>query len=144
MVRNNDVYVDLETSYLHLRTNSTAGSDEKTLILYSNEEGRMAGGIGIWFTSTIQYSLLGCGNYTNLTGLPAEVDRDWVIEKRGYRTIVYCNSEQVVDKTVSSVTCDDPDYSDNWNTFWGRDVTKIAFLSEYDTASDSFYIGKFE
>ena len=43
---------NLETSYLHLRTNRATGSGDKTAVWYYNdEEGLYAGGIFIWFTS---------------------------------------------------------------------------------------------
>ena len=143
VVRDKYIPADLETSYLHLRTNSTAGSGDETLIWYDDKEWRIAGGIDIWFTSPVKYKLLYCKqNYTTFpTSLPAEQDKHWVIEKRGNRTVIYCNGKQVLDITASSETCDNPKYADTWDTYWGREVSSIKFHSQYDTASDYYFIG---
>ena len=144
VVRDKYIPADLETSYLHLRTTSTAGSGDKTLIWYYDEEGRRAGGIVIsWFTSPVKYGLLNCQQYytTFPTSLPAEQDKHWVIEKRGYSTVIYCNGKQVLDITSSSETCYDPDNTETWDTIWGQEVSSIEFSSEYDSATDFFYIG---
>ena len=143
VVREKSIPADLETSYLHLRTTSTAGSGDKTVIWYYNEEERIAGGIGIWFTSSVKFILGYCQQYhtTFPTSLPAEQDKHWVIEKRGYRTVIYCNGRQVLDITASSETCDDPDNTDTWATDWGREVSNIKFPSKYDTASNYYFIG---
>ena len=145
MARDKYIPADLETSYLHLRTNSTAGSGEETEIWYYNEEGRSAGYIVIWFTSPVMYILPYCQHYftTFPTTLPSQQDKHWVIEKRGYRTVIYCHGKQVLDITASSETCDDPDLSDTWDTYWGREVSSIEFSSEYDSATDFFHIGEY-
>ena len=140
-----DMYIpaDLETSSLHLRTNSTAGSGEETEIWYYNEEGRAAGGIGILFSSPVKYKLLYCQQYytTFPTGLPSQQDKHRVIEKRGYRTVIYCNGKQALDITASSETCDNPKYADTWDTYWGKKMSKIEFPSQHDTATISYLIG---
>ena len=143
VVRDKYIPADLETSYLHLRTNSTAGSGDYTVIYCYNEEGRLAGGIGILFTSPIRFTLQHCQQYytTFPTSLPTEQDKHWVIEKRGYSTVIYCHGKQVLDITASSETCDDPKYADTWATVWGREVSSITFSSQYDTATISYYIG---
>ena len=140
MVRDKSIPADLETSYLHLRTYSSEGSGDKTAIYYYFEEGRVAGGINIRFTSPVKYVLLCCQKYhtTFPTSLPAEQDKHWVIEKRGYRTTIYCNGEQVLDITASSVTCDNPRFTDMWFNSWGHAVGMIKF-DPIDTASDTFY-----
>ena len=142
VVGNKYITTDLDTSYLHVRTNSTVGSGDYTWIWYYDEEGRAAGGIVVWFSSTVKYRLRYCQqSYTSFpTSIPAEQDKEWVIEKRDLKTKVYCNGQQVLDITVSSETCD-PKYADTWETYWGREVSKIRFSSQYDTASDYYYIG---
>ena len=142
VARDKYIPADLETSYLHLKTNSTASSGDKTVIWYYNEEGRVAGGIVIWFTSPVKNALMYCQQYTTFpTSLPSQQDKHWVIEKRGYRTVIYCNGKQVLDITASSETCDDPKRADIWATHWGREVSSIEFSYEYDNATDFFYIG---
>ena len=142
MVRDKYIPADLETSYLHLRTNSTAGSGDETLIWYDDEEWRIAGGIDIWFTSPVKYLLVDCQYYTSFPlPVPAEQYKHWVIEKRGYRTVILCNGQLVLDIKASSETCDNPKYRDTWATNWGREVTSIKFPSRWDTATNLYYIG---
>ena len=135
---------NLETSYLHLRTNRATGSGDKTVIWYYHGEERLfAAGIGIWFTSPVKYILLDCQKYYTAfpSTVPAEQDKHWVIEKRGYRTVMLCNGQLVLDITASSETCDHPKYRDTWATYWGREVTSIKFPSRWDTATNLYYIG---
>ena len=141
MVRDENIPADLETSLLHLKTNSVVGSGDYSVIWYRNVDGYSAGGLGIKFSTTVKYVLVDCQHYKNFpVSLPEEQDKHWTIEKRDYRTKIYCNGKQVLDITASSETCDHPDYSDNWDTYWERDVASIVFSSQYDTASVSFYI----
>ena len=143
VVRGKTISADMETSYLHVRTYSTEGSDNQILVWYYDEDKTAAGGIGIWFSSPVKYGLLGCQNYyTPLpTSPPAEDTKHWVIQKHGYRTVIFCNGELVLNITVSSDRCDDPEYANTRETYWRRDVDGIEFSSEMDTASDSFNIG---
>ena len=144
MVRDEHIPLDMETSYLHLRTNSATGSGDKSVVwYYHGEERSIAGGIAIWFTSPIKYILGWCQEYNTSFpfSVPAEQDKHWVIEKRGYRTVMLCNGQLVLDITASSETCDDLVEADKWATYWGREVTGIRFLSQYDTATDLYYVG---
>ena len=120
MVRDQLIPVDLETSYLHLVTNSVTGSGDKTAILHYSEEELEVGGIFIWFTFPIRYSL---PHYQDdwttfpFSG-PSEQDKHWLIEKRGYRTVFLCNDHLVLDITFS--------YSSYRADRWGREVTKVS------------------
>ena len=142
-----DQYIpaNLETLFLNIRTDSSMGSGEKVVLWFRDEESEIAAGFVILFSSdgTVQYKLLYCQkSYTNFkTSLPEEQRKEWIIEKRGFRTKVYCNGKQVLDVTASSETCGNPKYGDNWDTYWGRNASKLTFPSAHDTASDSFYIG---
>jgi hypothetical protein len=132
--------VELETSYLHVKTNSEVGSKDRTKILYYDKEGREAGGIKIRFTSPrVKYYLEKCQyDYTPFPPiLPKTVNKVWTIEKRGYRTRMFCNGVLVLDITVSDTTC----YWRYWETDWEREVGGIQFHREYDTASDMYMIG---
>jgi hypothetical protein len=129
--------VELETSYLHVKTNSEVGSGGRTRIQYYDKEGREAGGIRIRFSSPrVKYNLLHCKwNYNPFPRtVPTTVNKVWTIEKRGYRTRMFCNGVLVLD-TVSDTTCD---YS-NWEYYWGREVGGIRFYK--DSASDMYMIG---
>ena len=143
VVRDTFIPVDLETSYLHLRTNSATGSGDKSVAwYYHGEEELYAGGIDIWFTSPVKYLLVDCQYYTSFPlPVPAEQYKHWVIEKRGYRTVMLCNGQLVFDITASFETCDNPKYNDTWATEWGREVTSIKFPSQWDTATDLYYVG---
>ena len=117
-----------------------------TIIFYYNDkEGEEAGGIFIRFTSPMKYLLPFCQeNWTTFPfSVPSERNKLWVIVKRGYRTVILCNYNQLVlDITASSETCDDPEYATTWATYWGREVTNIKFPSEWNSATDLYYVGE--
>ena len=145
MLHDELIPVNLETSYLHLITNSATGSDDKTLIVYySDEEGEEVGGIGIWFTSPMRYGLMFCQDEWTTFPLrvPTEQDKLWRIEKRGYRTLILCNNQLVLDMTASSETCNNSYWTDTWATYWGREVTNIKFPSEWNSATALYYVGE--
>lgn len=148
MTRDKQIAADLETSLLHLKTNSVVGSGEKTVIWFYDMDYNYGAGIAIKFYSsssmTVKYTLTDCRRYyTNFPViLPREREKHWVIEKRGFRIVIYCNGEQVLDMTVSSEACDNPKHKDTWNTLWNRQASNIFFSSSRNSASDSFYIGK--
>jgi hypothetical protein len=142
VVRDTHIPPDLETSLLHFKTDSALGSGDKTVIWYRDVDGRYAGGIGIWFTSPVKYSLANCQLYTTLPVRPSDEQvKHWVIEKRGLRTILHCNGKQVLDITASTKTCDNPKYADTWATYWEREVSSMYFPSQHDKATDSYHIG---
>jgi hypothetical protein len=109
------------------------------VIVYRDNEKREAGGIVILFYSNIValYLLLNCQDYPYPfpPTLP-QLEKQWTIEKRGYRTRVFCNGVQVADITVSNVTCTESD----WETHWSREVSGIVFWKQ-DNASDAYHIG---
>ena len=139
VVRGTYIPADIETSYLHLRTYSIAGSGDLTSIWYYNEDKIESGGIVILFTSPVRYGLLYCQGYYTLfpTSPPVEDTKHWIIQRHGYRTVIFCNGELVLNITASTNTCD---LADTWDTHWGRVQESILFPS-YDAASDSFHIG---
>ena len=129
------VPADVETSYLHLRT----GSKRQVITIYFyDKEGDMTGGIVIEFNTPVMYLLGFCYSEHTLfpTSLPVEADKHWVVEKRGYRTIMYCNGKQIFNITASSVTCS----YNFWKASWGKEVSEIELgFGVYGTAS--YYIG---
>jgi hypothetical protein len=131
--------IELETSYLQIKTNSAVGSGDQTVIEYFDKEGRDAGGIGILFSSPrVWYRLFNCALPTPFPHiLPTTVNKLWTIEKRRYRTRVFCNEALVLEFTVSDSTCD----TRYWETYWGRKVSKIEFHS-VDTASEQYRTGQ--
>jgi hypothetical protein len=143
VVRGTNIPADLETSLLHFKTDSTLGSGDYTVIWYYDVDGLVAGGIAIWFSSTVEYVLFNCQRpYSTLPVRPPDEQvKHWVIEKRGLRTILHCNGKQVLDITASTKTCNDPEYTDTWATYWEQDVSFIYFPSQRDKATDSYHIG---
>ncbi|KAL5263941.1 hypothetical protein ACHWQZ_G005133 [Mnemiopsis leidyi] len=129
--------VDLETTPLEIKTNSTLESGDYVEVYFYNSQGEEAGAVWIYFNSTPQYGLVWCSSRTNFTSnLPAAVDKVWRISltrTSGIRLQIHCNDVEVVNTLLSDDTCG---YSD-WRKFWSRDVEKIAF-PEYDTASDYY------
>jgi hypothetical protein len=136
--------IELDTSYLHVKTYSEVGSEDRTVIRYFDKEGSYAGGIEISFTSPlVEYKLPYCQHfYTPFpTTLPTTVNKVWTIEKRRYRTRVFCNGLVVLDIILSDSTCD-MEYNSDWETYWERDVSVIKFDGEYDTASEQYRTGQ--
>ena len=143
---NSDMFIiipaDMETSYLHVRTVNTVASDDfiEMWVSFYDEEEETAGGIGIWLNESASEYVLNCqSSWTPfLTSLPAETEKHWVVEKRGYRTIIHCNGKLVVNKTATSDTCTENE--NDWNTIWGREVKKIQIVGS-DLSTASYYIG---
>ena len=137
------VNYDLENSPLQIRTDSLIGSDEKVVLYFHTAGGDMAGGVGLYFTSSPQYWLRYCTtSRTNFpTALPTETDKIWtiaLIKTSGIRLIIKCNNKEVVNVLISDASCG---YSD-WSEMWSRDVGKIQFGSS-ETASDYYRPGKY-
>ena len=142
VVRGTNIQADLETSLLHLRTDSRVGSGDETVIRYHDVDRQRAGGIAIKFSSIVEYALVDCQLYTTLpVNPPDEQDKHWVIEKRGLRTVIRCNGKQVLDITASNKICDKKKFKKTWATYWERQVSSIMFLKS-DKASDSYHIGE--
>ena len=146
VVRFKSIPADIETSYLHLRTDSYEGSGDQAQIYYEDEEGKAAGGFSISFSLSAMYAHEYCQSYAYFPqSLPAELDKHWVIEKRGFRTFVYCNGRMVVDFTISSATCNDDRNVHTWPAIWARKVKSIKISSLFvqaQPASDFYYIGE--
>jgi len=135
---------DLDASFLNLRTDSEPKSGKKLGVGYYDLDGGGAGGLFIEFAAEgMMYRQYRCDMYSAYRPFPANANvpgtqkQEWMIEKRGYNTKVYCNGKLVLDLIVSSDTC--PDYS-SWEKYWSRTADKFEFFST-DTATTSFYIG---
>ncbi|KAL5263951.1 hypothetical protein ACHWQZ_G005142 [Mnemiopsis leidyi] len=130
--------VDLETTPLEIKTNSTLGSGDEVEVYFYNSQGEVAGRVWIYFSSTPQYLLYWCSSSTNFTSnLPAAVDKVWRISLNrtsGIRLQIHCNDVEVLNFLLSDDTCLNYSY---WRKYWSRDVEKIAF-SAGDAASDYY------
>ncbi|KAL5263950.1 hypothetical protein ACHWQZ_G005141 [Mnemiopsis leidyi] len=129
--------VDLETTPLEIKTNSTLESGDEVEVYFYNSQGEDAGRVWIYFSSTPQYRLVWCSSDTNFpSNLPAAVDKVWRIslnKTSGIRLQIHCNDVEVLNTLLSDDTCSDSD----WREYWSRDVEKIAFYRG-DTASDYY------
>ena len=111
------------------------------LWFYTTQE-KPAGGVRIYFFSTPQYRLSYCNSsYTNFPSyLPSEVDKIWRItldKTAGIRLKINCNGVEVLNVALSD-TCGES----YWREYWSRDVEKIYFDPDFDTASDYYKAGK--
>ena len=118
------------------------GSDDRIQVTYYDEEETSAGGIIILFGSPVSYTLRYC-QIANIS-LPEEMDRHWVIEKRGYTIVMFCNGRLVVNTTLSNEECER--YGNGWIDHWRRDGNGISVrlesgVSKSTAMSQSYYIG---
>ena len=132
---------DLENSPLQIRTNSEIGSNKEVTVYFDDVHDNPAGGVFLYFSSSIKYGLGYCStSWANfLTPLPSETDKVWTITRSsGTPTIViHCNNKEVLNVVMSDSMCGDS----YWSTFWSKEVKKIVFMSS-DTASDYYRPGK--
>ena len=143
VARDTVIPVALDSSYLHLHTEENEDSSKRPEILYQDEDSEAAGGIGFQFRYPMRYTLMFC--MRDYIPFPISTEKGvqkWVIEKRGQSTVVYCNGKEVLNTMVSSETCDDPEYSNSWATYWGQTVSSISFTHDWDRESDLYKIGK--
>ena len=129
---------NLETTPLQIKTDSTAGSEEKVGVYFFTAGGYTAGSVWLYFSSPPQYLLNYCT--TSRTDLPSTLPSDrnkvWVITKLpGPRLTVQCNGVKVLDLTFSDDTCST--FRKDWSTYWTRQVEQIYFYSG-DTASEEY------
>ena len=135
--------IDLETTPLEIKTDSTIGSGDKVYAWFYTSGGDYVGYVHIYFSSTPQYYISYCmSSYTNFpVSLPTEVEKVWRItlnRNSGIRLLIHCNNVVVVNILMSSSTCS----RSSWSTYWSRTVGKIWFYPDRDTASDYYRAGQ--
>ena len=135
------VYIplDLETTPLEIRTDSTLGSKDRVVVRFVTTQRKFAGGVEISFSSTPQYYLWDCTtSSTNFpSNLPSEVDKVWriTLDKTAViRVLLHCNGVEVLNILMSDNTCDRSD----WSYYWSKEVEKIYT----DTVSDYYRAGE--
>ena len=134
--------LDLETTPLEIKTDSTLGSGDRVYVLFYTTQEEPVGGVLIDFSSTRQYRLWDCNYYyTNFpSNLPSKVNKIWRItldKTAGIRLKIHCDGVEVVNILLSYNTCN----NSLWRKYWSRDVEYIHF-SVYDTASDYYRAGE--
>ncbi|KAL5265426.1 hypothetical protein ACHWQZ_G006215 [Mnemiopsis leidyi] len=164
-----DVYkkYHLERTPLEVRTDSELGSNDRTTIFFSNSQGHYAGGINLWFGTTVRVWIYDCSSNSSID-LPVEllgtdVDRTWRIAlKRGPGMIrhqeetgeggekgVSKNKGETLDPEVRLlILCNEVEVlnlllssnvcgDSSWRIDYSRTVEEIEF-EVYDSASDYF------
>ena len=137
-----NIYHDIETTPLEIRTDSVFGSRDIMVVRFRDSQGEWAGGFNIDFTSiTPQYFIAWCdGSYNFPTTLPTATVKVWritVIESSGINSVqIHCNGEEVLNYMLSYSTC--LHYYNYWTTIWSRDRVQIYFYPGSDTASDYY------
>ena len=134
--------VNLEESPIFLQTNNTMQSGDKLTIWYLEKYGIRSGGISLWFNSNgLKYKLVECGWYKFFPkDLQTQQEKEWAIEKHGYRTIIHCNGKVVVNSTASKETCDMSPFNTTWSTTWNQKVAKIKFPRSRNKGFEAFSI----
>ena len=128
---------DLESTPLEVRTNSVLGSRDEVYVFFSSAGGGHAGGVYLRFTSTLQYYVGWCRDWTNLPVTPpSAADKVWRItltRAASVRLVIHCNDVKVLNTLLSEATC----RWSYWSKYWSKEVTKIRF-DVSDTASDYY------
>nr|AFK75430.1 putative secretory peptide-20 [Pleurobrachia bachei] len=136
VVRDTFIPFDLESTPLQIKTDSTAGSEEQIWVRTYTADGSLVGGVGLKFTSSIQYAIGFCNNnlWVSLpVQPPEEVDKVWTIRKNTTAVSIECNGVEVLNYQLSESS------DTRCVSTWGGDVVeKIMFHSSLDTASDSY------
>ena len=135
--------IDLETTPLEIKTDSTIGSEDYVRVNFYTSGRDYVGYFQIRFSSTPQYYIYFCTSFsTNFpVSLPTEVEKVWRItlnRNSGIRFLIHCNNVEVLNILMSSFTCSDS----RWSTFWSKTVGRIRFHTTSDTASDFYRAGQ--
>ena len=127
---------DLEGTPLQIKTDSVLGSGEKMRVNVYDKNGTFITGVGMRFSSTIQFAISHCTTgWTDLPEQPqADVDKIWTITKTETSIIISCYSVDVLNYQFADSS--DSDCVAKWG---GNVVDQIMFKDD-DTASD-FYNG---
>ena len=136
-------YIYANATNIHLLTNSS-GDNWKSIVRFKDPEmNRHSGGFTLRFKSRlVEYRFAWCSNYKTFSvSLPTSREKVWTIQKRGYRMDVFCNGKKVLNETVSSEVCDNPNQNSTWNSlYWERRVDKFYFPNN-DKATLFYYLG---
>ena len=142
------VYIPLHSDSMDLtiRTDSVAGSGERSDVYLYGDDNEIAGIVRIYFSSPIQYNIGRCsGTWTYFpVTLPTQTDKTWriVYNPAELRVVYYCNEVEVENVVLSDSVCKSK--SDEWRTYWEQiNFTQVKFLS-HDTASDKYCLGEVE
>ena len=142
MVKGEKIEFDLERTSLQIKT--IQGGVGVSLFLY-DENDKIAGKIFLKYLTSLSsshsaptYEIYDCilkRNFNDEVVLPIDRDNVWTITKTypGPRITVQCNEVTVVDVTMSDQAC--AGQETRWEPTWSKDVAKIKFSLNSDTAS---------
>lgn len=143
-----DTYLDwdLEDATLEIRTDSALGSEERVAVLFYTAIKWDAGRIYLKFNAKIQYWLGWCiKKWIDLPVTPpTSMNKVWgitLIKTSGIRLKITCNDLEVLNLLLSATTC--AKYGRKWSHFWNRNVERINFKKQYDTASNGCRSGEY-
>ncbi|KAL5258124.1 hypothetical protein ACHWQZ_G012922 [Mnemiopsis leidyi] len=128
---------NLESTSLELMTGGVDGSGKQVHIMFFNDNsGNSAGEIKLFFTSPPLFEIVDCTDKDNRlsyeTSPPSGSQRIWRITKtsgnKGRQLILHCDNVPVVNIMLS-------DCPNSLKDRWSKEVTKMAFHEQEDTAS---------
>eukprot|EP00116_Pleurobrachia_bachei_P002407 sb/3462669/ len=101
--RNAYIPWDLEETPLHIKTNSTLGSNERINVVMYDKDSSFISFVKLYFSSPMQYYIYYCtgtGGYSSYRDLPVqppvEADKIWMITKTETTLIITCNNVEVL------------------------------------------------
>ena len=138
--------IDLETIPLEIKTDSTIGSGDQVYVYFHTSERDYVGYIQISFSSPPWYHIGHCtSSWTYFpVSLPSDVEKVWRItlnRNSGIRLLIHCNNIEVVNILMSDNTCN-YESSNYWTTYWSRNIWRVWFDPNSDTASDFYRAGQ--
>ena len=132
---------DLETTPLQVKTDSTAGSNDRIFVAMFDKDRNWLANVGMKFSSPMQYWINYCYSLGNLpVQPPVEVDKIWTITKTDTNIIITCNNVEVLNYLfVDTIT-----FTNCVSRVGGDVVEEIQFRDEgsKDKAFDFYRAGK--
>ena len=125
---------DLEGTPLQIKTDSAAGSDDEIRVYMHDLQGTFITQFRVHFSTKMEYYVGSCMTYNTYfpTQPPDDVDKIWKFTKTSTAFIMSCNGVEVLNYVFSESS-----YGDCVQ-YWSRDVEKIKFHANSDTASDYY------
>ena len=129
---------DLEGTPLHIKTDSTLGSDELVTVMLYDKESNWFSTVDVKFSSSMQYRIFTCmATYIDLpVQPPVEVEKTWKITKTETALTITCNDVEVLNYLFADSS------NSNCVPKLGGDVVEQIQFSKWDTASDFYREGK--
>eukprot|EP00116_Pleurobrachia_bachei_P011611 sb/3471873/ len=136
VIRDTLIPLDLESTPLQIKTDSTAGSGKQIWVNTYTTDGSFIGQVQLYFISPIRCYIYNCtSGGTSLTAQPRdEVDNIWTIRRTATALIIDCNGVEVLNYRFSEGALE------NCAPSWEGKMVKNIRFDEKDSASDSYRI----